>query len=88
MFSGWQLCLHSLMARRFKIPYLQMILLIRKMNGLFVTMPTLIANPGKKLISVGFFPARQKSQYIDDVSITKDDVSLGGLFIVTLLGYG
>jgi hypothetical protein len=33
-------------------------------------MPTLIANPGKKLISVGFFPALQKSQYIDDVSIT------------------
>jgi hypothetical protein len=34
-------------------------------------MPTLMANPGKKLISVGFFPALQKSQYIDDVSITK-----------------
>jgi hypothetical protein len=34
-------------------------------------MPTLIANPGKKLISVGFFPALQTRQYIDDVSITK-----------------
>jgi hypothetical protein len=34
-------------------------------------MPTLIANPGKKLISVGFFPATSISQYIDDVSITK-----------------
>ena len=34
-------------------------------------MPTLIANPGKKLISVGFFAAVQKSQCIDDVSITK-----------------
>jgi hypothetical protein len=34
-------------------------------------MPTLFANPGKKLIAVGFYPAVQKSQYIDDVSITK-----------------
>jgi hypothetical protein len=66
------------MAGRFKIPYLQMILLIRKMNGLFVTDANSDRKSRQKTYISGLLSGSSKKSYIDDVSITKDDVSITG----------